>query len=133
MRLESTWWSTELPRGWVAKHEESWVTLSHVRTHGALNISCVRKSDGVVAESDLREWASEQCPAEPAWSAAQFGPLLGIARERRDGDLYWWESFLACESLMYFTTYTSPLMMAHEQRLEVDAILSGIRERQHGA
>jgi hypothetical protein len=107
MVFESTWWSAELPEGWLGSAEEDCATFFSQSdgAAGAIQVSSTRKTIGDVTYAELREFATKRLPAEAhlePFLSTELSGYTAIFCEEQTAWQMWW---IARGSVLIYVTY----------------------------
>jgi hypothetical protein len=123
----STWWSVDLPEGWIGHQEEKCATLSRTPPMGVLQMSAARKQEGPVTDDDLQKFARDQVPSGVRLCRAEFKSFSGFSAAYVKNQLFWREWWLRSGQLMVYVTYNVLQGKEHLEATDLDMILASLK------
>ena len=122
--LETEWWSMGVPPEWWAEREEDSVVVGDRDDVGSIEISTLRRDEGVFDAGEVLAIARENGEAEWQWEAAEAGEFSGVSTHyEEDGDAVR-EWYLADGPLLLFITYSCDIENRGLDDAAVDEILN---------
>jgi hypothetical protein len=123
---QSSWWSVELPSGWLGRDDDECVTFVRVDGVGALQISAYGSGNTEVTDDDLEEFSHDDMKEDLGAERVSYGQFvrLGICERAVAG--YWRKYWLRARSVLLFVTYTSNIESAGIEDCDVDRILDSL-------
>ncbi|HEY6972465.1 MAG TPA: hypothetical protein VJA94_24870 [Candidatus Angelobacter sp.] len=123
----SAWWSADLPNGWQGHQEPECATISREPRLGVLQVSAVKKPDGMVTDDDLRDFAEDHVVAGRALLPVEYKVFSGFALSYLKGSLFWKEWWLRSGDMIVYATYNVQKDREHIEADDLETILSSLK------
>lgn len=123
----SAWWSADLPNGWQGHEEPECATISRDPRLGTLQVSAVRKPEGMVTDDDLRDFAEELIGAGRSLVPVEYKLFSGFVVSYAKGRLFWKEWWLRSGDMMIYATYNVKKGREHIEAGDLNTILSSLK------
>jgi hypothetical protein len=121
--VETQWWAIEIPDEWNAQYSEDCVTVSDCDGIGSIDISALKKQQGIINDEDLREFADDLLVKQLIPQLVEHNGLSGFYFEYLEDGLAWREWYLAVNELFIYITYNSESENKNFDVAVVDQIL----------
>ncbi|WP_101756567.1 hypothetical protein [Oceanicoccus sp. KOV_DT_Chl] len=122
--VETQWWVLELPDEWQAEQDEETIIITDEDAVGEIAITTLQKDDGIVDDSELKEYAED--------IELDYGPGIAVEVSDLEGVYYCYQQegeairewYLRYEDLLVLITYVCDVSNAGMDDGAVDEILS---------
>jgi hypothetical protein len=123
---KSSWWSVELPSGWLGRDDDECVTFVHVDGVGALQISAYGSGNTEVTDDDLQEFSRDEMKENLGVERVSYGEFVGLGICERTVAGYWRKYWLRARSVLLFVTYTCNIENEGIEDYDVGRILNSL-------
>ncbi|MEH6550816.1 MAG: hypothetical protein V7711_16295 [Pseudomonadales bacterium] len=104
--IETQDWTMLLPPEWLAEEEDDVVLVSDVDGVGVLEISCLKREEGLMTEADVKGFAEELVASGVSGRPVKVGVLKGFLFEYEEDGEWCRDWFVAVEDLFILVSYT---------------------------
>jgi len=126
-RFGSGRWSVVLEDGWRGEVDEGTACIARDDGAGALLITAVDKSGGLVSQDELAALARSECPADASLGDCELGDFRGVHAMYAADGVRWHRWYLGYGSLVLLVSYTVPLEVEEAAAVEADAVMTTLR------
>ena len=123
---QSSWWSVELPSGWLGRDDDECVLFVNVDGVGALQISAFGSGDKEVTDEDLEDLSRDDDTENLNTERVSYGQFVGLGICERIVTGYWRKYWLRARSVLLFVTYNCKLEDEGIEKHDVDRILHSL-------
>lgn len=122
--VQTEWWCIELPDEWSAEMDDDCVSITDCDNVGTIDVSAIRKEEGLVSEQDLKDLAEELIADGFEFQRVTIAGSKGLLFSYQEEDVAWREWYLAHDSLVLYATYNTEVEHSGLDDAMVDEILS---------
>ena len=121
--LETEWWTMALPPEWWAEAEGDSILVGDRDDVGCIEISTLRKDEGVFSEAEVQGIARDASDREQAWRDVAPGDFSGVVTDYVEEDVAIREWCVARDATLLFMTYSCDLDNRGMDDAAVDELL----------
>ncbi|MFT4613553.1 MAG: hypothetical protein ACI9NT_000694 [Bacteroidia bacterium] len=121
--LETEWWSMALPPEWWAEAEGDSILVGDRDDVGCIEISILRKNDGVFTGAEIEAIARDASDSVQIWRESAPGEFSGLASDYVEEDVAIREWYVAADATLLFMTYSCDLENKGMDDAAVDELL----------
>ena len=124
--VQTEWWCLELPDEWQAEMDDDCVTITDCDGVGSIDVTVVKKPEGLVSPKDLLSFASELVDNGLSGQSVSLGvdAAEGLLFHYDEEGVAWREWYLAKGSLLIYITYNTDFDNKSLDDAIVDEILT---------
>lgn len=104
--LETEWWTLALPPEWWADSEEDSILIGDQDDVGCIEISTLRKEEGVFEPDMVRSIAQSESEQPLQWQPVTLGEFAGLGSHYVQEETAVREWYVANGALLLFITYS---------------------------
>ena len=104
--LETEWWSMALPPEWWAEAEGDTILVGDRDEVGCIEISTLRKEEGVFSADEVRAIATDNAEGDWDWQPVTRGDFSGLRTAYGAEDASIREWCMAAEGTLLYITYS---------------------------
>jgi len=121
--FRSTWWTLELPQGWIHQEELECISFSNDPPLGVLRVSAARNPTGNATLQDLYDFATDFRGFKREFQTLNSGKPVGIFAQYVEGELFWGEWLLMSGPIVVYLTYNVLAALQGSETMDVRRIV----------